>query len=122
MRILLAHSNKEYVEQLKTSFLKNNFTDIHIAFNGFEALTYIIQNHNQLVIVEEKLPGLNAKDIINALVFKRIKSKLVILGSKDLIGQKVGIIQSVSYNVSKNLSARRLFAKLKSELVLDDVG
>ncbi|MCL6294521.1 hypothetical protein [Jejuia spongiicola] len=122
MQIVLAHSDKEYVEQLKIFFFKNGFTDIHIFYDGFEVLRHIIKNRNQLVIVEEELPGLNAADIKTALVFKRIRSKFLILGSKDEIGQKAGIVQSISYSMSKDLSAKKIFSKLKTELKLHDVG
>ncbi|MEP1486868.1 MAG: hypothetical protein ABJL44_18015 [Algibacter sp.] len=122
MQIVLAHSNKEYVEQFKLFFFKNGFTNIHVFYDGFEALSHIIRNRSQLVILEEELPGLNAADMKMALTFKGIKSKFVILGSKDIKCHKTCIVQSISYNIIKGFPAKKIFSKLKTELMLNNVG
>ncbi len=50
---------------------------------GFDALAHIIKNHSKLIIIEENLPNLNASDIKKALIFKGIKSRLVIIKDKS---------------------------------------
>ncbi len=79
MKIVLAHSDKKYTTHLKLYFLEKGVTDIHIFPDGFHTLKHIIQHRSNIVIIEENLPGLNAEDIKNALIFKHIKPEIIII-------------------------------------------
>lgn len=68
------NSNSAY----KTPF-NYGITDIHIFYERFDALTQIIQNRSNIIMIEETLLGLNVNDIKNALIFKQIKSKIIII-------------------------------------------
>lgn len=89
MQIIIAHSDKVYVKRLKLFFYNLNIANIQVFSNGFETLTYIIENRPQTILIEENLPGLNAGDITEILIIKRIKTKLIILQVESLLDAKI---------------------------------
>lgn len=101
MKIVLAHSDLNYLKNLKIFFLSKGVTDIYAFSNGFNALTHIIQNHSNIVIIEEALPGLNAADIKKALIFKHIKPEFIIL------------------KPFKNIPPNKILSKIKTNFSLD---
>lgn len=100
MQIVLAHSNKNYVKDLESFFINEGIFDIYIFHEGFAALTHIIKNRSNIIIIEEELPGLNVKDIKKAFLYKHIKPVLMI-------------------HISKRVSPKQMLAKIKSEFTLD---
>ncbi len=101
MKIVLAHSDRNYTNTLKIFFLNKGVTNIHVFSDGFNALTHIIKNRSHIVIIEETLPGLNAADIKKALVFKHIKPEIVIVKSFN------------------NMSPSKVLSKIKTEFNLN---
>ncbi|WP_298514060.1 hypothetical protein [uncultured Kordia sp.] len=101
MKIVLAHSDINYMKKLKIFFLNKGVTDIHAFSNGFNALSHIIKSRSNIVIIEETLPGLNATDIQNALVFKHLKPEIIIL------------------KPYRNIPPEKVISKIKSEFSLD---
>ncbi|MEO1033425.1 MAG: hypothetical protein AAFX55_18700 [Bacteroidota bacterium] len=83
MQVVLAHSNERSRNTLNTLLLQNDVRRIAVFKNGFETLAYVIQNKPKILIIEENLPGLNAKDIETALRFKGIKIKTIIVRPYD---------------------------------------
>jgi len=83
LQILIAHSNENFAYQLKQSLLSISFNSINSTHNGFDALNLIIRSYTKILLIEDTLPGLNANDIIRTLKFKGIKSKIIILGTKQ---------------------------------------
>ncbi len=100
MQIVLAHSNKKYTNKLKNGILKKHLKNVQVFDDGFKALAYIIQNYSELIIVEEDLPNLSAEDIQNALIFKGIKSKLLILKNNKQDFHKIEFTLSQNYTIS----------------------
>lgn len=101
MKIVLAHSNQNYIDNLKVFFSNKGITNIHAFSDGFTALTHIIQNRSHIVIIEENLPGLNAMDIKNALVFKHLKPEIIILKRFN------------------NISPNQILSKIKTQISMD---
>ncbi|EDP71746.1 hypothetical protein FBALC1_04642 [Flavobacteriales bacterium ALC-1] len=79
LQIIIAHRDKHYTSKLKKGLFEKGFKDIHTFNNGFAVLAHIVTYHSKLIIIEENLPDLNANDIKRAMIFKGIKSKLVII-------------------------------------------
>ncbi|WP_299114091.1 hypothetical protein [uncultured Winogradskyella sp.] len=100
MQILLAHSDKKYANKLKKELLNKNFKDIHEFDDGFAALSYIIQNYCEFIIIEENLPNLNATDIQRALLFKGIKTKFLIVKNKKPDFRKIEFALAQNYTIS----------------------
>ena len=96
MKALVAHSNEKQVYRLTKSLESIGFNHIHTTDYGFEALDYIVRHNCKICLVEEYLKGLNAKDISNAIGFKGINIKFIILGAD----------QHVSYKNSRNVIAK----------------
>ncbi len=86
--------------------------------NGFEALTLIIKHCPNVIIIEEDLPNLNAKDIIKALLFKGIKAKIIVIGLKAQISIKLNSTQTIRYiNVNNNDFVDQILSLVNKELI-----
>ncbi|CAM1344883.1 hypothetical protein [Tenacibaculum amylolyticum] len=85
MQIVISHSNHTYVREIKELLIKQGAESIQVFNNGFKTLQYIIENYSKLILIEEELPGLNAKDIKKALLFKGIKSMVITIKSEKEI-------------------------------------
>lgn len=107
MKIVLAHSDKNYTDKLKIFFLNKGINNIHIFSDGFAALTHIIQNRSHIVIIEENLPGLNATDIKKALIYKHIKPEIIILQSSHKISP-IAIVSRIKTQFSMNMDKSTL--------------
>lgn len=79
MQIVIAHSDLDYIEKVKDFFVTLDIESIEVFLNGFEALTFILEQRPKIAFIEENLPGLNANDIRNVLISKRVDTDLKIL-------------------------------------------
>lgn len=108
MQVIIAHSNKHYIDKLKKKFFEKGVNDVYTFNDGFGALAHIIKNHSKLIIIEENLPHLNASDIKKALIFKGIKSKFLIVKNERQELKEIEYILSLDYNLLLNISVNKL--------------
>ncbi|MEM9678734.1 MAG: hypothetical protein AAF901_00305 [Bacteroidota bacterium] len=116
MKILVAHSNEQRAGHIKATLESIGFNDVVTVNHGFQALDHIVRHHYNLCLLEKDLTGLNAKDISNAIRFKGIKTKLIILNSSKGRGfiRNRNIIARLDLNETN--AHQRLLSAIKKEL------
>ncbi|WP_299366257.1 hypothetical protein [Winogradskyella sp.] len=83
MKVVIAHSSEKQIYRLAKSLESIGLNHVYITDYGFDALDYIVRHNCKICLLEQHLRGLNAKDIINAIGFKGIHAKFIILGVDD---------------------------------------
>jgi len=78
-RILIAHSDTEYMRLLQTALRKRGIAVSHKMTNAFEALRHIIEFQPKLAMLEVDFPYLSSKDIMKAIERKGIKTEIILI-------------------------------------------
>lgn len=114
-KILLVEDDIE-INQLVSKYLGKEGFDIHSAYDGNEALSYISNNEYQLVILDLMLPQIEGQEIL-----RKIRAKgtipVIILSAKDSeIDKILGLELGADDYMTKPFTIGELVARVKAQL------
>lgn len=117
MKILVVDDDKEIVELLSIYIAKEGYEVIK-AYDGKEALTKIITNHNQidLMVLDIMMPEMDGMEVVKE-VRKEFQIPIIMLTAKTTDMDKIeGLVAGADDYVTKPFNPLEVMARIKSLL------
>ncbi|WP_199615455.1 response regulator transcription factor [Paenibacillus alkalitolerans] len=114
-KILIVEDDIE-INQLITKYLKKEGFDIHSAYDGKEALSYISNHEYQLAILDLMLPHIEGHEVLRNIREKKT-IPVIILSAKDREMDKImGLELGADDYITKPFTIGELIARVKAQL------
>ncbi|MDQ0061633.1 response regulator transcription factor [Paenibacillus harenae] len=114
-KILVVEDDLE-INQLVSRYLEKEGFDIHSAYDGQEALSYLADYEYQLVILDMMLPKVEGQELLRKIRDKQ-KIPVIILSAKDREMDKIlGLELGADDYMTKPFTIGELIARVKAQL------
>lgn len=113
MKILIADDEKELVNALSAILKRNNYS-VDAAYNGKDALDYILFGNYDAIILDVMMPKLDGYKVLEKIRNKGIKTPVLMLTAKGEIDAKVkGLDLGADDYLLKPFEIKELLARLR---------
>lgn len=114
MRILLAEDEKRMVQAL-TELLRLEGYEVVAVEDGTSALSHIIEEKYDAVVLDVMMPGLNGLEVVQEARSHGITTPLLLLTAKDTLDDKVaGLDCGADDYLTKPFQTRELLARIRA--------
>ncbi len=116
MHLLLVDDEKDFVKALK-EILENNCYTVETAFDGEEALSYVLTNNFDCILLDVMMPKLDGYTFLKTIRDKGNKTPVIFLSAKGDIDDRLkGFELGGDDYLPKPFSAKELLARIKAIL------
>lgn len=116
MHLLLVDDEKDFVKALK-EILENNCYTVETAFDGEEALSYVLTNNFDCILLDVMMPKLDGYTFLKTIRGKGNKTPVIFLSAKGDIDDRLkGFELGGDDYLPKPFSAKELLARIKAIL------
>ncbi len=113
MKILIADDEKELVNALSAILKRNNYS-VDAAYNGKDALDYILYGNYDAIILDVMMPKLDGYGVLEKIRNKGITTPVLMLTAKGEIDSKVkGLDLGADDYLLKPFEIKELLARLR---------
>ncbi len=113
MKILIADDEKELVNALSAILKRNNYS-VDAAYNGKDALDYILYGNYDAIILDVMMPKLDGYSVLEKIRNKGITTPVLMLTAKGEIDAKVkGLDLGADDYLLKPFEIKELLARLR---------
>lgn len=115
INILVVDDEESIVEFIKMGLEAEGYT-VHVAFNGFEAVSLARKLNPHIIILDIMLPGMNGYEVCSQIK-KSIKTSIIMLTARDDVDDRVkGLDLGADDYMAKPFSFKELIARINARL------
>lgn len=116
MKLLVVEDNPDLVANL-TEFLEGGGHTVDIAYNGYTALGFALENEYDAIVLDLMLPGIDGLEVCNNLRAANRRTPIIMLTARDSLEDKLdGFASGADDYLIKPFSMLELQARLQALL------